>query len=306
MRTLRFHEYGEAADVLRVEDAEPPRPGPSQIRVAVAACGLNPADWALCEGLYPGDLPRGIGLELSGVVDAVGDGVTGVGIGEPVFGPAPFTGPSAGASEHAVLDSWFPRPSGLDEVGAAALPMAVGAAYAAWDVLGVGAGDTVLVHGAGTTTGYAAAQIAIQRGARVIATAGPTYADALRAAGAQVTSYGDGMAERVTTLAGGPVGLVLDAAPFSDALPELVRTVKAPEHVLTFGTVAAAKELGVRSALSTGTRPRYDVLGEFAQLAAECRFSVPVARTFPLEDWRTALELSRSRQARGKLVLRIG
>lgn len=305
MRTLRFHDYGEPADVLRVEDAESPRPGPGQIRVAVAACGLNPADWALCEGLFPGDLPRGIGLEVSGTVDAIGDGVTGVGIGDPVFGPAPFTGPTAGASEQAVLDIWYPRPAGLDLVHAAALPMAIGAAYPALDALGVGPGTTVLVHGAGTTTGYAAAQIAIQRGARVIATAGPTYADALRAAGAQVTSYDDGIAERVTTLAGGPVELVLDAAPFSNALPELVRTVKAPEHVLTLGPVAAAKELGARSMFEARAMPRYDVLGEYAQLASEGRFSIPVARTFPLEDWRTALELSQSRQARGKLVLRI-
>ncbi|MGH8918970.1 MAG: NADP-dependent oxidoreductase, partial [Actinomycetes bacterium] len=287
MRTLRFHTYGDAADVLRVEDAEPPRPGPGQIRIAVAACGLNPADWALCGGFLPGDLPRGIGLEVSGTVDAVGDGVTGTGVGDPVFGPAPFTGPSAGASEQAVLDLWFPRPSGLDAVHAAALPMAVGAAYPALDALGVAAGSTLLVHGAGTTTGYAAAQIAIQRGARVIATAGQTHAEALRAVGVEVTSYGDGMAERVTALAGGPVELVLDAAPFSNALPELVRTVKAPEHVLTFG----AADLGVRSAFDMGGGPRYDVLGEFGELAAEGRFSIPVSRTFPLEDWRAALEL---------------
>lgn len=83
----------------------------------------------------------------------------------------------------------------------------------------------MLVHGAGTTVGYAAVQIALGRGARVIATAGQTYADALRALGAQVTSYGDGMAERVTTLAGGPVDVALDAGPVSNALPDLIRTV---------------------------------------------------------------------------------
>jgi NADPH:quinone reductase-like Zn-dependent oxidoreductase len=139
----------------------------------------------------------------------------------------------------------------------------------------------------------------------VIATAGQTYADALRAAGAEVTSYGDGMAERVRELAAGPVELVLDAAPFSNALPELVRTVKEPERVLTLGILEADNELGVRSAIGVGAGPRYDVLGEFAQLASEGRFSVPVARTFPLEDWRTALELCQSQQAHGKVVLRI-
>lgn len=183
--------------------------------------------------------------------------------------------------------------------------MAVETAYRGLDELGVRAGTTVLVHGGGSTVGYAAVQIAVQHGARVIATAGTTYAAALRAAGAAVTDYGDGMAERVRALAGGPVDLVLDAAPVSNALPGLVRTVTAPEHVLTLSDFAAADELGVRVSSGTAAQ-RNDVLGEYAQQAAEGRFSVPVARTFPLEDWRTAAELSRSGRARGKLVLRIG
>ncbi|GAB3367889.1 NADP-dependent oxidoreductase [Amycolatopsis echigonensis] len=300
MRTLRFHEHGPAAEVLRVEDAAAPEPRPGQIRVAVQACGLNPADWALCEGLFAGDLPRGVGLEVSGTVDALGEGVTGVEVGDPVFGCAPFTGPTAGASELAVLDSWFPRPDGLDAVHAAALPMAVGMAYAALDALGSG---TSLVHGAGTTTGFAAAQIALLRGARVIVTAGETHASTLRSAGAEVTSYQDGIAERVTALAGGPVDRVLDAAPFSGAVAELVRTVKEPGHVLTLDLSSDIP--GVQTIVSSGAQPRYDVLGEFASLAAEGRFSIPVSRIFPLDDWRAALELSQSRRARGKLVLAI-
>ncbi|MGW7537093.1 NADP-dependent oxidoreductase [Amycolatopsis sp. NPDC054798] len=301
MRTLRFHENGAAAEVLRVEDAETPNPGPGQIRVAVQACGLNPADWALCEGLFGGDLPRGIGLEVSGTVDALGEGVADVEIGDPVFGPAPFTGPTAGASEQALLDTWFPRPDGLDAVRAAALPMAVGTAYAALDALG--SDGTLLVHGAGTTTGFAAAQIALLRGARVLVTAGETHAEALRSAGAEVTGYQDGIAERVTTLAGGPVDRVLDAAPFSGAVPELVRTVKEPGHVLTLDLSSPVP--GVQTIVSSGAQPRYDVLGEFAKLAGDGRFSIPVSRIFPLDDWKTALELSRSRRARGKLVLAI-
>lgn len=307
MRTLRFHEYGAPLDVLRLEDTETPHPGPSQIRVAVQACGLNPADWALCGGLFAGDLPRGIGLEVSGTVGAVGDAVTGVKIGDRVFGPAPFIGPTAGAAEQALLDIWFPCPPGLAPVAAAALPMAVETAYRGLDALGVHAGATVLVHGAGTTVGYAAAQIAVQRGARVIATAGETYADTLRATGAAVTRYGDGMAERVRALAGGPVDLALNAAPVSNELPSLVRTVKAPEHVLTLSDFGAAKELGVRFSGPGGEGTvRYDVLGEYAQLAAENRFSVPVARTFPLAEWRAAAQLSQSGQPHGKLVLQIG
>jgi NADPH:quinone reductase-like Zn-dependent oxidoreductase len=309
MRTLRFHTHGDPADVLRLEDAEPPRPGPGQVRVAVQACGLNPADWALCGGLFAGELPRGIGLEVSGPVDAVGAGVTGVAIGDPVFGPAPFRGPSAGAAEHALLDTWFPRPAGLDPEHAAAIPMAVETAYRGLAAIDAGPGRTVLVHGAGSTVGHAAVQIALGLGARVIATAGSTYAEALRGFGAEVTGYGAGTADRVRALAGGPVDVVLNTAPVSGALPELVRTVARPADVLTLSDFAAAQALGVRFAFDENAAPaalRTDVLGEYAHLAAAGRFSVPVARTFPLADWRTAVELSRSGRAGGKLVLRIG
>jgi NADPH:quinone reductase-like Zn-dependent oxidoreductase len=74
-RTVRFHSYGEPSDVLRMEETMVPAPSSNRIRVRVIACGVNPADWALCRGLFAGNLPRGIGLEVSGTVDAVGDGV---------------------------------------------------------------------------------------------------------------------------------------------------------------------------------------------------------------------------------------
>jgi NADPH:quinone reductase-like Zn-dependent oxidoreductase len=303
MRTLRFHEHGAALDVLRLEDAEPPTPGPGQVRVAVRTCGLTPADWALCGGLFSDGLPRGIGLEVAGTVDALGDGVSGVAIGDAVLGPAPFRGPTAGASEQAVLDIWFPRPAGLDPVDAAALPMAVETACRGVDALGARDGATVLVHGAGSTVGYAAVQMAVQRGARVVATAGETYAAALRAIGAEVTGYGDGMVERVRALAGGPVDAALDASPVRGALPDLIRLAGAPDRVVTLGEFAAVEELGVRVA---GGPLRTDVIGEYAQLAADGRFSVPVAGTFPLAEWAEAAKRSLSGRARGKLVLQIG
>jgi hypothetical protein len=78
MRAVRFHEYGEPGEVLHLETAPVPDPGPSRVRIAVHACGLNPADWSLCRGLFPGQLPRGIGADVSGIVDAVGEGVSGL------------------------------------------------------------------------------------------------------------------------------------------------------------------------------------------------------------------------------------
>lgn len=301
MRSIRFHAYGEPEEVLHLEAAAIPEPGPGEVRVAVHACGLNPADWALCGGLFAGDLPRGIGLEISGTVDALGAGVGGVAVGDRVFGPAPFRGASAGAAEFAVMDTYFPVPAQLGDVEAAALPMAVETAFRGIGVLGVKDGRTVLISGAGTTVGYAAVQIALGLGARVIATAGSTYADRLRALGAEVTAYGDGLAERVTALVGGPVDLALDTAPPSGVLPALIQITRDPQNVLTLSDWAAGKELGVP--FGGLAEPRHDVLPEYASLAAQGRFSVPVAQTFALDDWRTAMELSRSGHPGGKLIL---
>src|ERR1700722_10147859 len=118
---LRFHDYGEPADVLRLDRVAVPAPGPERIRVIVHACGLNPADWALCRGLFPGVLPRGVGLEVSGTVDAVGPGVDDVAVGDRVLGMADFAGgSSAGAADRAILNRWARVPAGLDLVQAAA------------------------------------------------------------------------------------------------------------------------------------------------------------------------------------------
>lgn len=316
MLTLRFHEYGDPAQVLRLEEAEAPEPGAGEIRVRVQACGLNPADWALCRGLFGDKLPRGIGLDVSGVVDALGDGVTGVEVGDRVFGPADYANHgNAGASDQAILRHWAPVPRGLDMVHAAALPMAVETAYRSLAWLDVKPGQTLMVHGGGTSVGFAAVQIALRGGARVIAAAGETLAGRLRAAGAEVTPYGEGMAQRVRSLAGGAPDLIFDAAPINllglpSVLPDLVEIVDGdPKRVLTCSDFAGAAPLGVRTGFDEaptgpgGSLLRYDVLAEFGRLAAEGRFSIPVARTFGLDEWREALTISLSGRAGGKLVL---
>ena len=303
-RTVRFHSYGEPADVLQMDETMLSGPGSNRIRARVHACGLNPADWALCRGLFAGSLPRGIGLEVSGTVDAVGEGVQDVAVGDPVFGSVDFVSPaSAGASNFAILQHWTRTPSGLDPIEAAALPMAVATAFGSLDCLGVRAEHTVLINGAGTTVGFAAVQIALMRGSRVIATAGKTFADRLRGLGASVTSYGEGMVERVLEMTGTSPDLILDTAPVSGALPALVKIAGDPKRVVTITDFAAAKELGVRTNIEEAATLRYDVLGDFAQLAADGKFTVPIARTYPLEDWRAALDVSQRQEARGKLIL---
>ena len=319
MRTLRFHAYGEPAEVLRLEEAAIPVPAPGAIRVRVHGCGLNPADWGLCRGLFPRDLPRGIGLDVSGVVDAVGEGVVGMAVGDPVLGPANYADyASAGASGYAILDHWTKVPPGLDMAQAASLPMVVETAFRSIDWLGVAADQTLLVNGAGTMVGFAAVQMGLMRGARVIATAGETFTERLRALGAVVTAYGDGMVERVCEIAGGSPDLIFDAAPVNlkpdiapaGVLADLVKIAGGdPRRVLTCVDFARAAALGVRNGFGEnpggpgGALLRYDVLGDFARAAAEGRFSVPIARTFAFEEWREALDISLSGRAHGKLVI---
>jgi NADPH:quinone reductase-like Zn-dependent oxidoreductase len=118
-RTIRFHQYGEPADVLREEHTEIPDPPTARIRVRVAAVGLNPADWELSRGFMGGNLPRGIGLDVAGTVDAVGEGVADVQIGDLVFGVPDFLGqPSAGAADVAIMRNWAIVPTGLGVIEA--------------------------------------------------------------------------------------------------------------------------------------------------------------------------------------------
>lgn len=306
MKAVRFHLHGEPLDVLRLDEVAVPVPGAGHIRVRVIACGLTPADSALCRGLFAADLPRGVGLEVSGTVDAVGDGVSDVGVGDVVLGVPAFAGySSAGLAEFAVLAHWAPVPDGLDPLQAAALPMAVETAYRALDHLGVSADQTVLINGAGTTVGFAAVQMARARGARVIATSGEAYAERLRDLGVEVTAYGEGVVDRVRGIARGTVDLVLDTAPTGGALPDLIEIAgDDPRRVLTISDFEGADKLGVRT---TGREEnpvqRYDVLDRFARLAAEADFSIPIAGTFPMEDWRKAFEISLGGRARGKLLI---
>ena len=164
----------------------------------------------------------------------------------------------------------------------------------------------LFVYGAGTMIGFAAVQMARLRGARVIAAAGETFAQELRALGAEVTAYGESMVERVRELAGGAPDLIFDAGPISDVLPNLASSADGDAHhiVTVSNHGAAADASGVRNSFEGSLG--YGALGEFARLAAEGRFKVPVARTFPLSDWRAALSLSLTGHAHGKHMLVLG
>src|SRR5687767_8022703 len=147
MKAIQFDQFG-GTDVLREVDVEVPQPGPGQVRVRVRAAGVNALDGKIRSGalqaVFPTPLPVIPGYEVSGTVDAVGVGVTSVGVGDEVFGWSD-TGAYA---EYALATTVAPKPAELDWERAAALPVVGEAAERVLNLLGVVPGETLLVHGA--------------------------------------------------------------------------------------------------------------------------------------------------------------
>jgi NADPH:quinone reductase-like Zn-dependent oxidoreductase len=298
MRAVQFSQFG-GPEVLQVVEAPEPHAGPREIRVVVSAVGVNPADWKFIAGYMGGELPMGIGLEVAGVVDEVGDEVGDVTAGDTVFGPT-----SGGAADFAVLSDYAKVPAALDLVHAAALPVAVETAVRGLELLGVESGMTLLINGGAGAVGTATIQFARDRGATVIATAGEDNFARLRGYGAEVTTYGEGLAERVAALARGGVDRVYDMGP-GGALPELVAIAGDSAHVLTISDFAEAEANGVQVSGAPGEERHWDALDHAATLAEQGTFELPVQQTFALEDVVAAQQLSRAGHLSGKLVLTV-
>jgi NADPH:quinone reductase-like Zn-dependent oxidoreductase len=298
MKAVQFARFG-GPEVLEVVDLPDPHPAPGQIRVAVRAAAVNPIDWKLRSGMMGGELPQQTAREAAGVVDELGEGVSDVSLGDRVFG---FAAGGGGAAELAVLADYAPIPPSLDFAGAAGLPVAVETAVRTLDLLGVGAGTTLLVNGAAGAVGSAAVQLARARGARVIGTASEANHDYLRSLGAEATTYGEGLAERVRAAAPDGVDAALDAAG-GGALPALVELAGGPEHVVTVADYAGAEQTGARFSGGMGTQRAVHALREIGPLIESGQFSVAVAKTFPLEQIGEAHRISETGHVRGKLVL---
>ena len=301
MQGIQFTQFG-GPEVLELVELPDPEPGPGQIRVAVRAAGVNPIDWKVRSGMMGGDLPKRTGQEVAGVVEKLGDGVRGVEEGEAVFGAAAGGG---GAAELALVENYARVPRSLDFAGAAALPVAVETAARTLDALGVTGGQTIVINGASGSVGIAAVQFARARGAHVIGTASPANHDYVREFGAEPTTYGDGLVERVRALAGGRDSVIdraLDASG-GGALPALVELTGSAERVITIADYAGAQETGVAFSGGMGPERAWHALADAAELIEAVRFRLPVAQTFPLADIAEAHRISESGHPRGKLVL---
>jgi NADPH:quinone reductase-like Zn-dependent oxidoreductase len=299
MKAAQFSRFG-GPEVLEIVDLPEPHPGPGEVRIAVRAAGVNASDWKKRSGQMDQDLPQTMGYEAAGVVDEIGDGVTGVQLGDNIVG---IGGGGAAQAQFAVLSTWAPIPASLDFVGAAALPSTVETAARALDQLGVIEGSTVLINGASGSIGSAAVQFAVHRGARVIGTGSLATHDYLRGLGAEPVAYGNSMADRVRAIVPGGVDLALDVAG-SGVLPELIDLAGGAENVITIADFPGAQQYGVRFSRGNAGRAEY-AIALAMQLIDEGTFRIPVGQTFSLDDVAEAHRVGESGRVRGKLVLTV-
>ncbi|MER7699190.1 MULTISPECIES: NADP-dependent oxidoreductase [unclassified Streptomyces] len=299
MRAARFHEYG-GAEGLVIERAPDPRPGPGEIRVRVAAAGVNPIDWKLRTGalhqLLPLELPAIPGRDAAGVVDEVGDGVRDVSIGDRVFGLSGVTGASA---ELVVLSAWAHAPATWNDEQAAGAGLASVTAMGGLNALGSLAGRTLLIEGAAGGVGSAAVEIAVAQGAAVIGTAGERNHAFLTSLGAVPTTYGPGLAQRLSALAPHGVDIALDTAA-SGSLDDLVAIAGDPTRVATVADHARGQRLGthVVNAENDST-----LLSAAAELGRQGRYTPRIEKAYPLEEIADAHAHAERGRTRGKIVI---
>ena len=298
MRALQYKAYG-GPDVLEWAEAPDPHAGPGQVRVAVRAASVNPIDWKVLTGMLSGGKPiEGTGFpgsDAAGVVDEVGEGVTGVSVGDEVFGRGKGT-----QAEYAVLASWAATPPSIDWEGAAAAGVAGETSERTLRLLDVDAGDTLFVDGGAGGVGAAAVQMALARGAKVIASSSEANHDYLREIGAIPVLYGQGLAERVRAAAGGPVDAVLDVAG-KTPVEDLISLVPEPSQVVTIANYTAA-QAGARVSGGGADSHPMEAMALVADLLAQNKLVIKI-QTFPFDRAAEAYRISQSGHVRGKLVL---
>ena len=296
MRAMQFSEYG-GPEVLEAADVDEPHAGPGRVRVSVRAVGVNRVDSKYRSGLLTvRTLPYIPGTDVAGVVDEVGEGVTGVAVGDEVFGAAP----KGGYAEFAVLTHWARKPGSMPWAEAAGVPMAAETAARAYATVDARDGATVVINGASGGVGSAAVQLGVARGMTVVGVAGPANLDYVAALGALPIAYGDGMTARVRAIAPAGVDIALDIAG-SGVLPELIELTGDPAAVVSIADFSAP-ELGAKVTGGAAGR-RWDALEVVAGLYLAGRYRVAVQQVFPLAEAAAAQRLSQAGHVRGKLVL---
>jgi NADPH:quinone reductase-like Zn-dependent oxidoreductase len=297
-------------EVLKIVEVERPEPGPVEVLVRVHAAGVNPTDWkARANGGRFGTARPILGFDVSGVVEAVGPGVSLYRPGDEVFGMPRFPHPAGAYAEYVTAPPrhFARKPASIDHVQAAAIPLA---ALTAWqglvDTAGLQAGQRVLLHAAAGGVGHLAVQIAKARGAHVIGTARSPKHAFVRSHGAdEVIDYTQvDFAEAVRD-----VDVVLDTIG-GDYGPRSLRTLRDGGVLVSIvppvedELLAAAEERGIAAGW-TLVEPDYAGLKEIVALVESGRLHAEIDSVFPLEEAAKAHEAGERGRTTGKIVLTV-
>lgn len=288
MKAVQFHEVG-GPEVLQYGEIEQPVPAAGQVRLRVAASAYNAADNGMRAGFLPIpiQLPHVPGYDVSGTVDAIGEGVTGLTVGDAVIAFLPMDR-DGGAAEYVIApaEAVVAAPTSIPLADAAALPsVALTAWQALFDDGRLTAGQRLLVVGAGGVVGKYAVQLAKRVGAHVIATASPRSADAVRAAGAdQVIDHTD---TDLLDALDGQVDVLLNLAPIDPeqfaADVAAVRDGGVVVSTTAFMATPGDESRGVRAA-TVFVLPNRERLTELVALVDDGALTVEVTRRIPLAD----------------------
>jgi NADPH:quinone reductase-like Zn-dependent oxidoreductase len=304
MKAVRIHQYG-GPEQLRLEDVPRPRPNAGEVLIRVIAAGVNPIDWKIRAG-YMKDvmavtMPLIPGTDVSGVVEAVGPGVTGFKKGNEAFGVGNF-----GYAEFVVAkeSELALKPSSIDHAHAAAIPVAASTAWQAlFNGAGLASGQKVLVHGAAGGVGGFAVQFAKTKGAHVVATASGRNQSLLRELGVdEAIDYEKNKFDDLVR----DVDVVLDTQG-GDTQQRSWKVLKKGGILVSIVQPPAAEEAaryGVRSTMFV-RQPNAGELSEIAKLIDSGKVKVVVETVLPLSQARRAQELSQAGHARGKTVLKV-
>lgn len=306
MKAIRYSAYG-GPDVLRLEEVPVPTVSEGEVLVRVHAAGVNPGDWQIRSGLA-GDrfrLPYIPGWDVSGIVVAVGEAVSGLRPGDAVYG---MTANSGGCAEYAVVPAGHlaPKPQAATFVEAAALPQS---GFTAWHALfeqgKLEAGQTVLINGAAGGVGHLAVQLARWKGARVIASASARNETYLRNLGADAfVDYAAGLPTELVRSA----DLVLDTVGGGDR-DWLLDALKPGGRLvpIAFGRHTAGKAAKASVTVQDVQFPPFSaaILEKLSHLIDDGKLRVTIDSEYPLEETAKAHERSESRRARGKIVIRV-
>jgi NADPH:quinone reductase-like Zn-dependent oxidoreductase len=301
-------EYGEPQDVLREVDVDVPAPGPGEVTIDVRAVGMNPADYKRFAAGDRSELPRPVGFEVAGVVAALGRDTElasgGGAVGDEVLAFRVAGGYATALTVPAA--DCFAKPAALGFPEAANLLLAGATAAEMLAVTNVGAGDTVLLHGASGAVGVSVLQQARRLGARVIGTASQERFGVVERFGGIPVAYGDGLEDRVRAAAPDGVDVALDAVGTEEATEVSLALVADRARIVTIAAAGRAGAAGFRHL--GGQHPesaafRAEARAGLIAMAASGELVVPIARTFPLAEAPAALELLRTQHPGGKLAL---